>query len=438
MKIIVISNSGEFLPIVWRLKREGTDVQIYVHQSKYKNNYKDILPKIRLSELKKKLLKTDIVIFDMTHVNEKTKQDIALLKLFGLKKGSPSVFGPVADKLKKDHKIIGSSELTETIELDRIKGIELAERIGFAIPEYHSFKTLAEGIKFLKSRKDLWCFKPLNNRDVDLTYVEKFAGELVTKMQDEYKTRCGEKIDYILQKKVKGIELSTEVWLNKGPVHFNHTLESKHLLNSDLGPLIGSQSNTVWVKKDKGLLSAELSGLSEHLRDYQGPCDVNCIISEFDKKPYFLEWTPRFGYDAFFALTTLIRGSLTRFLTNDFKCDFYDDFAAAERLTIPPFPYNTPRLLRDFALDVSILEDLNNKAFFAEDVYRKNGQLKCAGADGILGPVAAKANTIGGAWGNVYRILDKMKVCSYKQYRTDGSKHEIRYNKLKNWGLTVN
>lgn len=414
--IVFMSNSGESLPIVWRMKREGADVDIYIHNPQYRNNYDGIMPKISFSGLKKTLRNADTVIFDITHPNEKSKQDIALLKTFGLKVGSKSVFGPLADKLQKDHKVIGASTITEELELDRKKGLELAQRIGFAIPEHHEFKSLKDGANFLKGKKDLWVFKPENNQDLDLTYVEKFAGELLTKILDEYSRRM-DKCDYLLQKKIEGTEVSTEVWVNsRGPVHFNQTIESKRLMDADLGPAIGSQSNTVYKIED-GLLTELLTKMAAYLskEGYIGPCDSNCIMAD---RPYFLEWSPRMGWDALYCLLSLVKGKLSDFFTKDFEVEFHNGFAASQRLSIPPYPYGTPKLRTLYAKDVSIMGKLKDyPLWWAQDVYEG---LKCAGADGILGVVSARGKSLEEAWGRVYNAIKKVKVCSYPQYRTDG------------------
>jgi len=415
------------------MKREGTDIGIYIHNPQYKKNYNGIIPKISFGNLKKEIRKADIVIFDITHPNEKTSKDVALLRTFGLKVGSPSVFGPVADKLKKDHKVIGASTITEELELDRRKGIELAAKMGFAIPEMQEFKYLKDGAKFLEGKKDLWVFKPENNQDLDLTYVEKFPGELLTKILEEYSTRIGDKCDFILQKKIDGAEVSSEVWIAGGPVHFNQTIEHKRLMDGDLGPAIGSQSNTVWVKNNKDdIITGPLTKMANYLKSngYMGPCDANCIIK--GGVPYFLEWSPRFGWDALYCLLTLVKGKLTDFFTKDFKTDFHDGFVASQRLSIPPYPYGTPQLRTLYAKDVSILGTLKDHSlFWGQDVY-DNGGLKCAGADGILGVVAARGKTLDESWGRVYNAIKKVKVCSYVQYRTDGlNSARKRLEKLK-------
>jgi len=93
MRIVFMSNSGESLPIVWRMKREGADVGIYIHNARYRNNYNGIMPKISFGNLKKQVKKAEVIIFDINRYikppDKKSKQDIALLKTFGIKIGQP-------------------------------------------------------------------------------------------------------------------------------------------------------------------------------------------------------------------------------------------------------------------------------------------------------------------------------------------------------------
>ena len=418
MKIVFISNTGESLPIVWRLKRAGVKAEVYIHQPDYRGSYAGLINSIPFGKLKKAVRDADTVVFDMSHKNERKKRDVMIMKIFGVT-GS-SVFGPIADKLRSDHLVIGSSRFTEEIEFDRGKGSKVAEKVGLVIPETVEFKSLRAGAKFLKGRRDMWVLKPNDNRELDLTYVEKFTGELHAKMTGEYASRLGDSIKFILQKKIEGTEVSSEVWINsKGPVSFNHTIESKRLMDADLGPAIGSQSNTVVAVNgdNKGLLRLQLGRMAALLKreGYIGPCDVNCIIAS--GKPYFLEWTPRFGYDALYCLLAMT--NVKDFFTKQFEVEYSGPYAASERITIPPFPYCSTTLLKRYAKRVTIAGGLR-KDFWAQDVYLDGDTLRCAGADGILGVVTGVGKTPAEAWGKVRHNINKLGVCSYVQYRTDG------------------
>ncbi len=132
--ILFISNSGKSLPIVSRLRRESTDAQIYIHNPAYRKRYDGMLQKVKQSELKKAVKQSDIIVFDTTRPNARTKQDITLLKMFGLKASDPSVFGSIGDLLKQDHKVIGAGKIAEDLE-NKDFGVKVAEKVGFAIPE---------------------------------------------------------------------------------------------------------------------------------------------------------------------------------------------------------------------------------------------------------------------------------------------------------------
>jgi phosphoribosylamine--glycine ligase len=443
MKLMLfISNSGESLPIVYRLKKEGVDCRVYIHNPLCRPSYKGILEKVTVSKLRAEVKKADTIVFDITRINERTKEDLAMLKVFGLKSSSPTVFGPVADVLKKDHKVIGASAFTEKIEMDRMEGERVAKKIGLDIPETVQFDSIKGGKKFLKGQRDRWVFKPFDNRDLDLTYVERFPGEIMSKMEGEWSHRLDDgKYEYMLQKFVEGIEISTEGWFDgKGWAHFNHTIEDKRLMDKNLGPSIGSQSNTVWVKKNRGLLVKELMKMSPMLTDagYAGPIDINSIICE-DGKTYFLEFTPRFGYDALFCLLTLIEGKLSDFFNNGFKADFKGGYASGERISIPPYPYAVKELLEDYAKGVAIKGMMSDYPFFwMEDVMMNGNGLSCAGVDGILGVVTARGRDIGESVGLVYRRIDKIKICGYRQYRTDlGRRVERAIKILRKWRVDI-
>ena len=150
-----------------------------------------------------------------------------------------------------------------------------------------------------------------------------------------------------------------------------------------------------------------------------------------------MEFSPRFGYDAIYCLLTLIKGSLTEFFLNGFQTEFYDGFASSQRITIPPFPYADKELLNAMAKDILIKNKLED--FWMEDVYMDDkGNIRCAGSDGIIGVVAERGNSLGGSVGNVYRKIDKLKIGSYIQYRTDlGKSQNKRMKQLQEWGFKI-
>ena len=88
---------------------------------------------------------------------------------------------------------------------------------------------------------------------------------------------------------------------------------------------------------------------------------------------------------------------------------------------------------------MEVRDGLENPHFWGQDIKQNDKKIECAGADGILGVVAARGNSLGGSVGNMYRAIDKLKIASTLQYRTDGGKRAERaINRLKKWKIPIN
>lgn len=439
--ILFISASGESLPLAWRIRHEGHPVEVYIHNIEYKRIYSGIVSPIPISLIKKTVSKADVVVFDGVRPNRRTKQDLALLKTFKLSTKSDDVFGVVADVIRPHTRVIGASAGTSRIELDRILGSEVAKDCGFELAETHDFGSLRKGAEFLGKNSDrLWVLKPHGNLDLDLTYVESYPGELADKFEHELPTRIGgDKLEFMLQAKVDGVEVSSEAWWNGDTfLHYNHTFEDKKFLTGHLGPGVGSANNVVVPVFHQNQIFQHLVRLAPRLKEwgYVGPVDVNCIVGREDHRPYFLEWTPRFGWDALYLLLALLDGKLGDFFLDNFAGRFAG-VAAGVRISIPPYPYADTQMLEDYAKDVPIKHRIGDfPNVWWEDVYQDDsGYLACTGADGILGVVTGVGKQIGEAVGRVYGTCKKLRVGANLQYRTDcGKRAEQAYRTLQAWG----
>jgi len=441
-----VSDSREGAPIVQRLRDEGLAVDYFVADPHYAKCFDGIIPRLTLAGLKNSLKKNDTVIFDINKPNDKKPDALKLLNYFGCKTNSEGVFGPIADKLRRDHQVICGGSYADHLEFDRMAGIALAKRLGLEVSEAKEFKTLADGIKFLTGKDQCYVLKLNNNVDLSLTYVEDDPGELIAKMQGELPGRLGNKpIEFILQEKVAGVEISTEAWFDgEDFVCWNHTLEDKRFLVGNLGINTGCQSNTTWMKEDEeGYLVKDMSKLKSYLRaaDYVGCIDVNTIIGEEDGLPYFLEFTPRFGYSAIYCLLTLIpEGGLGNFFLNGFKFIPKAQYACSQVISIPPYPSCSATDLGKMAKDVGMKNKLSQLGdMWLQDVYQDDkGDLRCAGTDGLIGVMTATGDTLEEATGQMYKNIDKLKIYSDYQYRTDHLKsHTERLKDLKALGVNI-
>lgn len=424
--ILFISNSGECCPIAQRIQAEGEKVQIYLHHPAYKNSFDGIINSLAIRDLPKAVRDSDLIIFDNVKADTGLKRDKVLLKIFNCDEKSTSIFGTIADKLRKrGKKVIGTSTWTEQLELDRFFGTKIAQKTGLPIPVTYNFDKLSEAADFLANKNSLWVLKPHNNISLDLTYVEKFPGELYYRLQNDIKKRVGkDNFPCMLQKKIEGTAISTEGWFNgKDFTLFNHTYEEKAFMDGGLGVHVGSQSNTVWTKPEgiNQIVRNSLVALSGLLKEakYIGPIDVNCIIAEKNGKPYFLEWTPRFGYDALFALLALYKGKIKDFFLNDFENNFDETkISCSQRISIPPYPYEIEEDLK-IAKSIQIKNKIDKENVWYQDVKLNDKILQCGGADGIISVVTGIGYSIGEAANNVYNTINELKIGNYVQYRTD-------------------
>ena len=84
--ILFISKFGASLPIVYRMRREGAETEIYIHNDLYQNNYNGIFDKVRISDLKKMIDKADKIVFD-SNVDLGSLQDCLENKTINQRRG---------------------------------------------------------------------------------------------------------------------------------------------------------------------------------------------------------------------------------------------------------------------------------------------------------------------------------------------------------------
>ena len=449
--ILFCSVKGETLPVAKMLLGEGIPTSIYIHDPVARHAYQNIMPRLGPDQLPGAIDRCTHIAIDIIKKNDKSDRDLAFLKKFGLPADSLGLFGAFGDKMRKDgKKVIGGGALPEKVELDRAEGFNLAKAVGFDIPEYHEFTSLREGAKFLFSlagRKNLWVFKPDGNMDLDLTKVEEYPGELLDLLTITYPQRFGkDAVSFILQKKVDGAEISSELWSAAGGalLHANRTIENKKLFSGDTGPAVGSQSNTVFLcKNTQGIVHAEISKIP-WLKHYVGPVDANCIIDK-EGRIWFLEWTFRFGYSALYLFLSLVKkGQLGTFFLKDFNVKLQNLWVASQTLTLHPFPH-----VRDSQKYVQMVKDnlinnpLDTEGAWWLDVYLDVKQkLRCAGGDGLLGVILGQGDDAESAIKKTHANLGaviKAGVSGDKQFRTESDhleKHMERVDKLKRWGVS--
>ena len=450
---LFLSYKGETLPVLRELHGEGVNAEIYVHSPDYASGYKNILPRLSLDGLMAAVKRTEVVVIDTIAKNGKTSKDFALLDLFKISHNVPELYGRLGDILKRppySKLVIGGGEEIAEYELNRAKGVELAEKAGFSIPPYQEFKSLQEAARFLGSKegkaREKWYFKASGNEALDLTFdgtPAQLIDYIITKVT---KRLGGDKVDCILQEAIEGesVELSREGWLGVDGelTNPNSTLEDKKLSSRNSGPRVGCAVSTVWRDKDfSGVSHKQLVAAAKFLTGYIGSIDANCIITP-DLKPWFLEWTLRFGYSALYLLLFLIKkGKLGNFLLDPFNTTWQGGFVASQVLSLYPFPVTAHNrqdrveMIQGNLID-SKIDELG--VWWIDVMEDAQDNFRVAGNDGLIGVCTAHDATIEGAIKGAYEKVDGIKITGNKQFwplREHLDSHMDRYKKLQKWGV---
>lgn len=400
MRFLMISQAGEGAQILRRIELEGNAVEIYIKEKTYKNVFDGILNKVDRINLDGDL----VVIFDT------------------------SGFGDLADKLiKKNVPVYGASSFMDKLEHDREFGLDMMQMCGIKVPDYVTFKSLDDGIKYVRETNKRLVFKPSGSMPCKLTFVAEDKGEMLEYLEF-VKSKFADKIDsFILQEFVEGALISSEAFCDgKKFLNFNHTVEVKKFLNNDLGPSTGCSGNLVWPADD--YITEQGIKLAEELcidNNYRGQLDLNAIVN--DDGVFGLEWTPRFGYDATPLYTSMLHCELGKFFSDIARGQgkneiCFANFGGAIRLTIPPYPIepevkDTEYVSPNIGIPIRNWEEYEENLYFYEVMLERDRLVHSAGT-GVIALAMGFDSSCDKIFDFPREILDNLKVPD-KQYRTD-------------------
>jgi phosphoribosylamine--glycine ligase len=421
VRICVASIYSEGAWIAWKLASEGHDVSMVVAEDRYAEALKGLVRVMPGSE-----------------VYEASKYDLVVMDTSGM--------GEDADAAREEVPTIGGSRLADKLEENRIFGLDFMTRCGLQVAPWEAFDNPADAIRFIKKRKTRMVFKPVGEQsDKSTTYVSRSPEDMLDYFDVLFRTAKVK--EFILQEYVAGPEVSLEVYINEtGYYALNATLETKKLMNGDLGPNTGCSGSLCWmIEKENELFQKGLKKCIEPLQEmgYVGPLDLNTIVN--DSGVWALEFTPRFGYDATALLTRLLPVSFGDFLHAIASGTTVPDltpkhsFCASARLSIPPYPCDgLPEKFYKAGVPIHGLTEKNLDKFFIYDVRKRAedaDDLESAGLCGWIGSPLSVGETIGSAFGGVYQMLEHFRVPN-GMYRTDVlSNTAKRYSALNEMGV---
>lgn len=402
MSFLIISEGGDGLGLALRLQAEGHKTSMWIRDPIADQRGEGLVQKGTIPEY------GSILIADCTGA------------------------GAILDSYKSANgRVYAGSQLQDKMESDRGFADEIFKKAGIRQPASEEFNDWEEAKSFVEAQDDdtKLVFKPGGKFSGVLpSYVPHDNADLLH-MLGHFKTIVGEhEPDFVLQEFIKGACISSEVWCSKGKIlePTNHTLERKQLMVNDLGPSGGCTGNVVWGCFERDCPVCEsLYKLQDFLEEseYNGCLDTNSVVSA-DGETYALEFTPRFGYDAFPTyLYGLFEGNFGEFINDCCRGDaanfsLKNGYAAGIRVSIPPWPsedYHAKADIRMAGLRESDLE-----TFYPYEVnLQGDSSFVTSGGWGIVGvAVGYSEEGIEEAFEESLKLCRRLRLPD-KQYRTD-------------------
>ena len=406
-----------------RLRDENCDVRHYILPSHQREVGTNIVPK--MDSLHQLLAWC------------KEKPTIAMFYSSGMGKKSNDV--PIgADEFRKAGiPTIGAGSFCDRLEKDRSFGEKIARVIGCKIPPTKEFSTLSQTIALAKTVGDEhWYFKSDKYLESDATYGG--SGEELVHYLEHLQEKYGNAIPNILQQKIKGVALSTACWWNGRSFvpPFEATIEHKKFMDGDIGPSTGCAFNAVWFydsetpKVVQSLKWMALEGIFQRFDAPPGLYDINAIISEKDGEAYFLEWTPRCGWDSEATSHRLLEIPLCDFLARLSAGRLAEapfstkDIAYSFRLSVSPYPWEHNENAKKTCVGAPVygVDGIWDGHFIGYSVAMNDeGNVYVADRNGLVGLSLATGKNLKALHDEALAyVKDELKGCSL-QYRSDGA-----------------
>lgn len=400
MSFLIASEGGDGLGLALRLQAEGHDVSMWIRDPESERRGEGLVEKGR------KMDSQPIMIADCTG------------------------FGAILDSYKDSGgQVYSGSQLQDKLESDRKYSSKVFKKCGIPEPASVEFHSWEEAKAFIEKQDDetRFVFKPEGKYSGNLpSYVSQDNSDMLY-MLDYFRSIVGEhEVEFILQEFIEGTCISSEVWCAKGKVILptNHTLERKQLMNGDIGPSGGCTGNVVWICDEYCPLCKMLSQLAPFLEshEYNGPIDINSVVST-EGDIYALEFTPRFGYDAFPTyLYGLFEGNFGSFINDSSRGDspsptLRPGYAAGVRISTAPWP--SEEFHARAGLPLRGLRESNLDRFYAYEVNLQEDSYVTSGGYGIIGvAVGYSESSIEEAFEDAYKFASKLRLPEM-QYRND-------------------
>ncbi len=421
-RFLFVSRWGEILDIAHAVQQEGHDVKLFIEYRPWHEIGDGFVPKARSWE--KHIDWADIIVFDYTG------------------------YGAHATRLRAAGKlVIGGTEYTDRLELDRSFGQNELKKHKVGILGYKEFSSFQTAIDYVVSHPQRYVIKPSGEvQDYkQLLFVgHDDDGSDIIRMLKAYEKTWGDEIGHFqLQRKVSGVEVAVSAFFNGHcfirPVNIN--FEHKKLFPKELGVATGEMGTSMFWTDDSPIFDATLVKLEKTLaRDgFIGIIDINCIVNASGIYP--LEFTTRFGFPTVFIQRDGITEPFGELLLKlargeDFKLHTRRGFQIGALMVVPPFPYEDEKTFNTFSRDsVVVVKKSLREGLHLMHLKLVEGEWLITGDAGVALLVTGTGTSMKDAQRQMYNRIHHVLI-NNAYYRTDiGDRWAEDHDLLWSWNL---
>ncbi len=419
-KFLFVSIDALIGDLAWAVKKEGHEVRYYIQEKEQKDVSDGFLDKV--DDWRAHVDWADIVVFD----------DVG--------------FGAEADSLRKAGKpVVGGSEYTDKLELDREFGQAEMKAAGIPIIPRWNFTSFDDAIDFMKKNPDRYVIKPsgLAQNEKELLFVgQEDDGLDIIEMLERYKKNWSKQIKvFQIQKYISGVEVATGAFFNGDdfvlPINVN--FEHKRMFPGEIGPSTGEMGTLMFWSNRSPIFDATLGRMKVKLAacGYVGYIDINCIANS--RGIYPLEFTCRWGYP---HISIAMEGVLSEwgyFLDGIAKKQKPEmrtkrGFQVGVVVAVPPFPFDDARAFKRYSEGAAIIfKKPVYDGMHLGDVKVVDGDWRLAGNSGYALVVTGSGTTMEESRSVAYNRIKNI-IIPNMFYRTDiGERWVTDSDKLLMW-----
>jgi phosphoribosylamine--glycine ligase len=422
LNVLLVSKWGDSLDLALAIQAEGNRVRYFIEYEPCHEVGDGFVP--RVEHWEPHVEWADLVVFDYTG------------------------YGRVAEELRAAGKrVIGGTEYTDALELDRTFGQQELRRLRIRILGFQEFSSFQDAIAYVEAHPNAYVIKPsgATQEYKQLLFVgREDDGSDIVRMLRAYEKTWGDAMGtFQLQRKVSGVEVSVSAFFNGRrflrPV--NVTFEHKKLFPRELGVSTGEMGSSMFWTDDSPVFDATLARFeSDFARvGLTGHVDLNCIVNGNGIHP--LEFTSRFGFPQISIQRAGINEPFGRMLHRiasgeDFRIATRRGFQVGAYLVVPPFPYEDPKTFETFSKDaVVVVRRPMKEGLHPVHLKQVEGEWLITGDAGMPLLVTGTGTTMREAQRLLYNRIGNVLINNV-YYRTDiGDRWTEDSDRLWAWGL---